>query len=34
MKKWATLTDEMQFCEITFDGDWYRIKVSDDMGDV
>lgn len=32
MRKWATLTDDMQFCEITFDGEWYRVKVSDDIG--
>jgi CRISPR/Cas system-associated exonuclease Cas4 (RecB family) len=32
MKKWATLTDDLKFCEITFDGEWYRVKVSDEMG--
>lgn len=32
MKKWATLTDSLQFCEISFDGEWYRIKVSDESG--
>jgi putative RecB family exonuclease len=32
MKKWATLTDDLQFCEITFDGEWYRVRITDEFG--
>ncbi|AYP68785.1 CRISPR-associated protein [Bacillus phage vB_BpsM-61] len=32
MKKWATLTNDLKFCEIAYDGEWYRVKVSDDYG--
>lgn len=32
MKKWATLTDDLKFCEITFDGEWYRVRITDEMG--
>lgn len=32
MKKWATLTDDLKFCEISFDGEWYRVKISDELG--
>lgn len=32
MKKWATMTDDLKFCEIAFDGDWYRVRITDELG--
>ena len=32
MKKWAVLTDDLKFCEITFDGEWYRVRITDEFG--
>lgn len=34
MKRWATLTDELTFSEITFDGEWYRVRITDEAGQV
>jgi putative RecB family exonuclease len=32
MRKWATLTDDLKFAEIAFDGEWYRVRITDENG--
>lgn len=33
MIKWIATTDDFKFCQITFDGSWYRTKVENEFGD-
>lgn len=32
MRRWATVTDDLTFSEITFDGEWYRVRITDEVG--
>lgn len=32
MRTWATVTDDLKFAEIKFDGEWYRVRISDEFG--
>lgn len=34
MQRWVATTNDLHYCEITFDGDWFRLKVENEYGEV